>query len=198
MEIHPAKDLLPEIAEFKRQLESVNVEARELLGGLSDAQTSWQPEPGRWSIGQCISHLIVAGRADVPHIERAIKDAHARGVLGTGPFRYNPLERLLTWSMDAPAKIKVRNPKVYTPSLLYSVEDLSRDFFGLQADLLRLLGEANGLHLRRVRVKLPMTNLFRLSLGQEFAIMLAHERRHLAQARRITHSGDFPASAPPR
>ncbi|HEU4389490.1 MAG TPA: DinB family protein [Blastocatellia bacterium] len=187
--------LTPELADLRTQLESVNSDAHRLLDRLTDAQAGWQAESGRWSIGQCISHLIVASRADLPHIEDAIKDARARGLLGNGPFRYNPLERLLTWSMDAPARIKVKNPKVYTPAASYSVKDLSREFFELQGILLRLLIEANGLHLRRVRVKLPMTNLFTLSLGQEFALFIAHQRRHIAQASEVTQSAQFPGVA---
>ena len=38
----------------------------------------------------------------------------------------------------------------------------------------------------------PVTKLLRLSLGQEFALLIAHEQRHLWQARQVRANPQFP------
>jgi hypothetical protein len=48
-----------------------------------------------------------------------------------------------------------------------------------------VLEEANGVDLARVKVSNPVSNWFKLSLGQELALTAAHERRHLWQASRV-------------
>jgi hypothetical protein len=55
------------------------------------------------------------------------------------------------------------------------------------------LRQANGLDLSRARVRSPASKWLRMPLGSGFAVMTAHERRHLWQARRVTSSPGFPA-----
>jgi hypothetical protein len=55
----------------------------------------------------------------------------------------------------------------------------------MQDQILDCLEQANGIDLSRVKVSNPVTNLFKLSVGQEFAFTAAHERRHVWQAQQI-------------
>ena len=55
----------------------------------------------------------------------------------------------------------------------------AQDQFTLQ------LERADGLDLRHVKVATPISLFLRMSLGMMFAQVAAHERRHLAQARRV-------------
>jgi hypothetical protein len=57
------------------------------------------------------------------------------------------------------------------------------------ADRLR---RANGLDLVRARVTSPVLRWRRFSLGAAFAMLAAHERRHLCQARRVAALTEFP------
>jgi hypothetical protein len=54
------------------------------------------------------------------------------------------------------------------------------------------LRRANGLDLARARVTSPVSKWLRFSLGTLFAVIAAHERRHLCQARRIVAMPSFP------
>jgi hypothetical protein len=45
--------------------------------------------------------------------------------------------------------------------------------------------QADGLDLKRVKVVSPISSFLKFSLGMTFAQAAAHERRHLAQARRV-------------
>ncbi len=76
-------------------MESVTVQVRTEYGHLSAEQLNWTPAEGRWSIAQCLDHLITINRLYFPlltalsHFGRGIAHAEsARPGLGpTRPFR---------------------------------------------------------------------------------------------------------------
>jgi hypothetical protein len=51
---------------------------------------------------------------------------------------------------------------------------------------------ADGLDLKRQRVISPVSRLLRLPLGAYFAFVIAHDRRHLWQARNVRAAPEFP------
>jgi hypothetical protein len=67
-------------------------------------------------------------------------------------------------------------------------------FRAYQVQYIDRLRQANGLDLGRARVRTPVATWLRMSLGSGFALLAAHERRHLWQARRITQMPGFPSS----
>ncbi len=44
----------PELAECRRLFQRNRVEAEQGLEGMSRVQVSWRPEPGGWSVAQCL------------------------------------------------------------------------------------------------------------------------------------------------
>jgi len=65
-------------------------------------------------------------------------------------------------------------------------------FRAYQVQYVDRLHQANGLDLARARMVSPVLRWLRMPLGSGFAMMLAHERRHLAQARRVLSAEGFP------
>jgi hypothetical protein len=60
------------------------------------------------------------------------------------------------------------------------------EFSQLRRQLGECIEQANGLDLRKNKMPLPTIQKLKFSLGEIFAILLAHERRHLWQARRVS------------
>jgi len=63
--------------------------------------------------------------------------------------------------------------------------DIIAAFRAYQVQFIDRLRQANGLDLARARVSSPVARWIRMPLGSGFAMMVAHERRHLQQARRV-------------
>jgi hypothetical protein len=156
-----------------------------LLGDLSERQLEWREDVTCWSISDCVSHLVVTGNQSLPHIRSAIVAARSKGMLSAGPFRHPVTGKLLTLLMDAPPLVRFKVPKAYRPAKAVSVSDTLAAFWILQNELAHALREANGVDLARVRITNPVSNWFKMTLGQEFALTAAHEHRHLWQARRV-------------
>ena len=183
--------LVEDLQNYQRQFESIKADARNLLEDLNELQFNWQPEANRWSIAQCIDHLLVTGRSSLGNIRHAVNDARSRGLLSPGPFRYGPIQKWFVRQMEPPAKMKFKAPQAYRPSASQSQTDLITGFYRLQDEFLACIEEANGLDLSRTKVSNAATSWFRLSLGQELAFDAAHERRHLWQAARVKEEMDF-------
>ena len=186
--------LVPDLQDYQRQIESVNLDAKDLIAGLSDAQFNWRPIPGHWSIAECLDHLTVTNRELIESVKKTISAARAKGLTGRGPFRYGWIGNMFVRSLEPPVKMKFKAPKIFKPRPDQSLETTARDFFSAQDEVLRLIAEANGLNLARAKVASPVTRLMKLSLGQVFRLITTHERRHLWQARQVKDDPAFPSA----
>jgi len=168
--------------------------ARALYEGRSDAQLLWRPEPGAWSITECLLHLNQSGRIYLGSLDQAIEEGTRRGRTGAGPYRHPWFSRWFVASLDAPAKHRMKAPRIFLPPAPTDPpRETLREFEELGEAIARRLDASTGLDLGRVRVVSPVTSLVRLSLGMGFAMLAAHERRHLDQAWRLAAHPDFPA-----
>ena len=187
-----SEPLVSDLEDFRRLLEAVGEDAKDLTAGLTDAQFNWRPAPGQWSIAECLDHLTQTGRVAVGHIRETLADARQRKLYSRGPFRYGILGQMIVRSMGPQPRMKLKAPAVFKPRPDRPRQEVERDFFALQDELLRCIRESNGINLKRAKVTSPVTKLLRLSLGQEFALLIAHEQRHLWQARQVRANPQFP------
>jgi len=190
--------MAPELEALRAQFEALSAEAAALVGPLSDAQFAWSPAPGVWSVGQCIEHLNVTARAYLPSLDQGIASAIRSGVYGTGPFTYNLLGRMMVRSMEPPPLWRFKAPAIFrppaTPEALRTRGEIMAGFRGFQVQYMDRLRQANGVDLAKAKVVSPASRLLHLSLGSGFALQIAHERRHLWQARRLMARPEFPRS----
>ena len=173
--------LPPELQVCHRQFAAIKDDAEALVRGLTDEELTWSENPSKWSIADCLNHLAVTGNQSLSNIRAAIEDARSRGLFGSAPFRHPLLGNWLIRLMDAPPTVKFKAPRAYRPMAGSSVAEILSAFFLLQDELMRALHEADRIDLARVKVSNPVNRWFKLSLGQEFALTAAHERRHLWQ-----------------
>lgn len=183
----------PEIAELLAQAEAARAEARSLCDGLSAEQLLWRPAPGAWGIAECLDHLVRAGSWFVKQAGHGLADARARGLRAEGPFRLSWLDRLAVRVLEPPVRrLRVRAPRGSEPPADLDPRAAVRAFDRLQDGLAERLRECDGWDLRRARTRSPWHPAIKLSLGGLLHVTLAHERRHLWQARRVREAAGFP------
>src|SRR5260370_2388903 len=184
-------DLVEELRDYYEQLENIKESALELTAPLEDAQFNWRSSPKRWSISECLSHLNVANGLDVPQLSEEIERGRAGGLTASGPFRYGFLSRAFVRFTEPPVKFKSKAPKVYRPTSGQPKDKVVAEFISTHDRLLDLILKANGLDLARIRVPTFMPRI-KFSLGQRFALLAAHDRRHLRQAWDVRKHPNFP------
>lgn len=182
----PNEDLRRRESEFREAA----VDADALVGPLSARQLWWRPAPDRWSVGECLEHLVKAGEVYLVEFDEVIADARRAGTLGEGPFRRTRIGRWVIRFLEPPPRWKVPAPRVIRPRRRER-PPLPR-FVTLQDRLIERLDAADGLDLGEVRMRSPFVRLLRFDLGSAFDIVAAHQRRHLWQARRVRDLDGFP------
>ena len=184
--------LAREVEEFRQQFEQISQDADAIVQPLTDDQFLWRPGAESWSVAQCIEHLNTTARLYLPQLDEAIANAIRRGTYGEGPFSYNVVGRFFTAAMEPPTRFRVSSPKAFHPPPSRPRSEVMAAFRAYQVQFSDRLRQANGLDLARAKVRSPTTQWVRFSLGSGFALMLAHERRHLWQARKVVARANFP------
>ncbi|MFN7946197.1 MAG: DinB family protein [Blastocatellia bacterium] len=184
--------LIPELQDYISQIEAIKRDAAELTAGMTEAQFNWRPAPGHWSVAECLAHLNVTAQQYLPLITASISQARNQGWLSHGPFRYGWLGNWFVRTAEPPVKMKFKAPKAFVPPPDQPMAQTVPEFMAVQDQLIALISTANGVDLGRAKVQSPATKLIRLSLGQGFALITGHERRHLWQARQVISDPNFP------
>ena len=182
-----------EIADLVTQAEAARAEARALCDGLSDAQLLWRPAPGAWSIAECLDHLARAGSWFVKQAGHGLEQARARGLRAEGAYRLRPFDRFAASVLEPPVRyLRASAPQGAVPTSISDPRAVLAAFERLQDSLAERVRECDGWDLRRARARSPWHPAIELSLGGLLLVTLAHERRHLWQARRVREHEAFP------
>lgn len=178
------------LGEIAANVQDVKVVTRD----LDDAQFNWRPAPGAWSMSECIAHLNVVDGQDMPPLAQAIEAAKTAGLFDQGPYRYGLLSRWFVRTMEPPpGRLKFKAPPVYAPPAGQPLEKVLTEYLKIQDRFAELVRRSSGVDLKRVKVGTPVNRYLKFSLGQRFALLTAHDRRHLWQAWQVRSHRGFPA-----
>jgi DinB family protein len=188
------RPLHSDLDDIQRQLHRLTSSVEVLVKSLDDAQMNWTPATGRWSIAQCLEHLTLTNRRYRQAMEEAIAQGRKDNRYSSGQYRHGWLGEKFVKSLEPGAGFKVKTLEAITPVFPLASEKVLREFFEENRTLVALADQANGLDLGRVRVTSPFLKLLKVSLGQAFRVITAHERRHLEQARAVRADRGFPVA----
>lgn len=182
------------IAGWLRELDAIDAGARVVAEPLHEAQFTWRPGAGRWSVGECFDHLAITTGLVAANLRVAIDQGRAAGRSGEPPYRLGLVGGWFVRAMEKPGKRSMPAPENFVPAFGGAKSAVLGKFFAAQQDLRDALESSPGLPLDKLRA--PSTakgaGWVKLNLAAWFASTLAHERRHLAQARRVTESAGYP------
>lgn len=183
-----------EIDGFVAELRAVGEDASKVFGGLSAAQLNWKPSAEQWSVGQCFDHLIVTNCCFFPDMERVAAGTYKSSLWG----RVSPLSgffaRFILKALDPEKGRKTKAPRVFEPAQSNVAADVIKRFAAHQQELSTKMRATAGADLRGLKVTSPVSPVATYSLLDAYRIVVAHERRHFEQARRVTQSKGFPNS----
>ena len=165
-----------DLAECRRRAEA-------LIADISAEQLMRRPDPGKWSIAECLTHLNVTATTVQQFLAQGIKQGKEEKKLGSGPFSIGPKGRLMVWIAEPPPKFRLRAPKnVRPPATINDPLRILPQFLHAQDEWERLMHEQEGLNLAKIKVG---QGAFRVRLAAALPWMMAHQRRHLLQAENV-------------
>jgi hypothetical protein len=184
-----------QIALWIEELVRINQEVQRTLEPLSDAQFSWRPAEGKWSVAECLEHLAITTGLMLTTVRPAIDKGRAEGITGTPPFKFGLMGGWFVRMMEKPGKRPLPSPKNFVPPSSLVRSAVLGKFAAVQQELRDAIESTPGLALDKLKAKSAAAGggWIRLNLAAWIASTLAHQRRHVAQALRVTQAPGFPA-----
>lgn len=159
---------------------------------LSSLQFNWKPSPARWSIAQCLEHLVISDSAYFSAFEKISLGTHRMNAWE----KYSPLSsffgRTLKQQLQEHAKKKIVTSKKLTPAS----SDKSLAFVNVYLKnldtFLNLISSCRHIDLDKTIIMSPVFGFLTYSLRDAFQFLLQHEHRHINQAMNVRLDVNFP------
>lgn len=148
------------------------------------SQTLLKPAAnGGWSIAQCLAHLNVYGQYYLPAIKNGLTRYNGKPAPDT--FTSTWLGSYFTRMMEPDTgKMKVKAFKDYTPQPDLDAYAVVAEFIQQQEELIGYLKSARTADLNKIKIPVSIVKWLKLRLGDVFGFLIAHNERHLQQAKR--------------
>jgi hypothetical protein len=175
-----SQDLINDLQQDVRRV----AEAAEFFKKIDKPKMVYCVEKNKWSIVQILEHLNAYGRYYLPAIEKAMA-FKTKEV----PAWFSPgfLGNYFTNSMKPKNVFEIKNKmkamKSYSFPNSLNVDTVLKEFEEQQQKLIQLLDLAKDRDLNSIRIPVTISKLVKLKLGDTFRFLIAHEQRHMIQAR---------------
>lgn len=175
-----SEDLLKELDHDVRRIK----EAAEFFLTADKNKLSYCPEKGQWSVVQVLEHLNAYNRHYLPALEKelAVVTYDANAWFSSG-YWGEKFTKMMKPKNVYEIKNKMKTQKAYSFPNSLNVDAVLKEFIQGQDKLLQLLELSKGRDLAKIHIPITLTKLIKLRLGDTFRFLIAHEQRHLIQAR---------------
>jgi hypothetical protein len=160
---------------------------------LSQEQLVRPPALNKWSAVQAIDHIVRTNREYFPEIARAIQDSRTARQHAAAPFHYSWLGRTVVALFEPPPKLRIPIPtRRIAPPVVLDIDAVRRSYEEHHLRFREYIHEAIAVDMRRAKVRSPflVERWVPLNLGTAIGALLAHERRHIYQARMAAAAGE--------
>jgi len=142
--------------------------------GLSETQATASPAPGRWSVVECVKHVVIVENMLLSSLRNPIAEP-------APPVNKEREAQILSRVADRTRAVQAPEPVRPTGSLATLAKALA-EFEAMRAETIHF-AESQGAGLYSLATKHPF---FGVCNGAEaMALIAAHSRRHAAQIREI-------------
>lgn len=158
---------------------------QETFGVLTHEQLNWKPSVETWSIAQNIEHLITINESYEPVIESVLDGSYKLPLLGKLGFIVNFIGNQLLKSVQPNRKKKMKTFPIWEPRESTVPEGILDRFAQHQSSLKELIVSSDGLLDDNSIISSPANKNIVYKLETAFDIIVAHELRHLVQAKKV-------------
>jgi len=178
--------------------EQINSIVQKDLLTLSKDQLRWKSNENSWSIIECLEHIVLSG----DYYLKEIKKKFDKKIPSNTPIniQYNPglIGNYSTKSMEpkeGKIKVKMKTLKRMKPGKSQLDTDRIIDKFqNYQKETLALLDKSRFYDLGKIKINSSLGILIRFKLGDAFRFVIAHNQRHMLQAKNVMKYPGFPES----
>lgn len=183
---------MSELEHIQSQLHEIADDATTAFGKLSPAQLNWKPGPDRWSVAQCLEHLITTNKSYEPVIAKVVNGEYRESGWARLPVLPTLWAKLFMKSLDPANTRKLKAPKTLAPTLSDITKTIVADFATHQEEVAQQIKATAARDPEHIVIVSPAAKFITYTLMDAYRIMVVHEQRHLAQAKRVVAEPSFP------
>ena len=177
--------LSPQLERVIAEMDLATEKASAVVNGLTEGQLKQRVDPNSWSVAECIVHLNMTSKEYLPLLDEALERANQEGTTRKPKLKMDVMGRMLKWSLEPPARLKVKTTNQFQPQDIEPIGELLTTFGSLQEQLKARIQKAGNLAIDKVKITSPFNERVKYNLFSAFQILVAHERRHLWQAEQV-------------
>ena len=167
------------LTDIKTALEDIARDAEASFGGLDARQLNWRPDANRWSVAQCFEHLMLGAAEDT------LAGARPPTIWQRLPFLPGLFGRLLIQSQAPSGTRKFTAPPAARPAASDIAADVVTRFVQQQRESAARLRASDERLAGRAIMTSPFVHFMTYRVLDGWRLMVAHNRRHFEQARRV-------------
>lgn len=169
----------------------VSEDAERSFGNLSAKQLNLKPSPEKWSIAQCLHHVIVSNETYYTPLQKIIDGKHRNSFYQSIRFISRFFGSYLIKETGPVISKPMKNPPAFAPSESDLPGTIVTDFLKHQQQLSALVKQLDKEDLNNTVISSPALGIITYSLKDMLAILAGHELRHLEQAKRVLLCENF-------
>lgn len=174
-----------ETTKWTSQLDANTKDFQTEFGGLTGTELNWCPAADVWSVAQNVEHLIKVNTSYFPVIDRVLKGENEIPWLGRIGFITGFLGEMILTSVLPETKRKIKTFPIWQPALSNVSPDILAAFAANQELIKEKIGKCGQALDEGTVISSPANKMVVYKLETAFDIIVAHERRHLEQARGV-------------
>ena len=182
------------LADVKTGLENVARDVQSTFGNLDARQLNWKPDATRWSVAQCLEHLLAANRLMFESSDHALRGTRPPTMWQRMPALPGLFGPMLIRSQAPTSERRYKAAPAAQPATSDIAADVIQRFVEQNRDAIqRVQSLDEGIAARTIMTS-PFVKVVTYSVLDGWRLVFTHDRRHIEQARRVTQSSGFPRS----
>lgn len=158
---------------------------QELFSKIPDQQLNFQPNSQSWSIAQNLEHLIVINESYYPILNELHSHEYSAPFQAKFKFLVNFFGSFVLKSVEPSRRKKMKTFPIWEPMNSSVSHGIIERFIQHQEELKKAIEAAAPLISNEVVIHSPASRLIVYKLATAFDIIVAHESRHINQAKEL-------------
>jgi hypothetical protein len=181
------------LTQVRAGLDDLAHQVQTKFGALDVRQLNWRPDAARWSVAQCLEHLVTANRLMLRAAEDALDAARPRTFWQRVPVLPGFFGRALIRSQAPSSARKYTASAKAQPASSDIPADIIPRFVEQHREAAGWVERLDEHAAARTIMVSPFVSVITYSVLDGCRLVVAHDWRHVGQASRVTQSPGFPA-----
>lgn len=170
---------------FTNEIDKTTENFIELFGALTVEELHWRPTPETWSIAQNIDHLIAINATYFPILAKLKAGTYETTFLAKIGFAVSFLGKTVLNAVQPDRRKRIKTFPIWEPTTDQIAGDILGKFKEHQLELKRQIETSRDCIKEGAIISSPANRNIVYKLETAFEIIIAHEQRHLEQAKEV-------------